>query len=115
MASRTQNITVDVGADYVANVVAYANGSTTTVLNLTNCTANAAIKKGYYHSSTSATFNVWIQDASAGIINIHLNAANTNTMTPGNYVYDVIVLNSSTSHRTRVIEGIATVTAGVAK
>ena len=115
MARRDKNITVDIGSDYIANVVAYANGSTVSPINLTNYTANSHIKKSYYHANTAATFNVWIQDATAGIVNLHLNSANTNTLSPGNYVYDVMVYQPSTGYNTRIIEGVLTATPGVSK
>ena len=115
MASRVKNITVDIGSDYIANVVAYANGSTVSPINLTNYTANCQVKKSYYHSNTVATFNVWIQDATAGIINLHLNSANTNALSPGNYVYDVMIQEPIYEHNTRVIEGVLTATPGVSK
>ena len=115
MASRSQNITVDIGADYNANVYAYANGSTATPLNLTTYTAaNGVVTKSYYYNAgRSATFNVWIMDASAGIVNLHLDKANTSTLSPGKYVYDVIVKNQTTGYKTRIVEGIITATAGV--
>ena len=117
MASRYQNITVDIGADYNANVVAYANGSSTTPLNLTAYTsgANAHVKTSYYHGNSAAIFNVWVQDATAGIVNLHLNSANTLTLSPGKYVYDVMVQNSVTNYKLRIVEGILTATAGVSK
>ena len=115
MASRFQNITVDIGADYNANVFAYANGSSTTPINLsTYSAANGHVKSSYYHGSSAAIFNVWIQDASAGVINLHLNNANTLSLTPGKYVYDVIVKNN-TGYKLRVVEGILTATAGVSR
>jgi hypothetical protein len=121
MASREQNITIDIGADFSANVVAYANGSVATSLDLStlNYTANAQIRKSYLHyANVAAIFNVWIQDASSGIINIHLNSANTVLMKSGKYVYDVMVNQASgpgSPRKTRVVEGIATVTSGVAR
>jgi len=120
MASRYQNITVDIGADYNANVVAYANGSSTTALDLTAYTgsgayANSHIKKSYYHGNSAAIFNVWVQDISSGIVNLHLDSANTLNLTPGKYVYDVMVKNKFTDYKLRVVEGILTATAGVTK
>ena len=118
MASRFKNLTVDIGADFSTNVVAYANGSSTTPLNLTNWAyANSHVKKTYYHANTAAQFNVWIQDATSGIVNLHMNRANTLTLSPGNYVYDLIIRNHGASGlpRTRIVEGIITATPGVSK
>ena len=116
MASRNQNITVDIGADYNANVFAYANGSSATPLNLSTYTsANGYVKKSYYHSNTAARFNVWIANTSLGIVNLHLNKANTLTLSPGNYVYDIMIQNATTGYKTRIVEGILTATAGVTR
>lgn len=116
MASRTKNIVVDIGSDYNANVFAYANGSATSALDLTgySSTANGQIKKSYYSANVSATFNVWIQHANTGTVNLVLNRANTVTLTPGNYVYDVI-LESSGGSKIRIVEGILTATPGVSR
>ena len=116
MASRYENITIDIGADYNANVVAYANGSTTTALNLTTYdSANGHVKKSYYHGESAAIFNVWIMEASSGTVNLHLNKANTLSLTPGKYVYDVIIKNQITGYKTRIVEGVLTATAGVSR
>ena len=113
MANRYQNITIDQGSTFSANVVAYVNTSSSSVLSLIGYTANAQIKKSYYHANVAATFNVWIQDATAGIVNLVLDTANTVVMTDGKYVYDVMISKWGT--KTRIVEGIATVTPGVAQ
>jgi len=115
MAIRYQNITIDQGATFSANVVAYVNTSSSVVITLTGYSANAQIKKSYYHANTVATFNVWIQDATAGIVNLVLDTANTIALTDGKYVYDVMVTNFGGTVKTRIVEGIATVTPGVAR
>ena len=115
MASRNKNIVVDIGTDYSANVFAYANGSATSPLNLTSYTAaNGQVKKSYYTGSTSATFNVSVQDATSGVLNLSMDRANTLNLTPGNYVYDVII-QSPSGLKTRVVEGILTATPGVSR
>jgi len=115
MASRTQNFVVDIGTDFSANVYAYANGSTTTALNLSGYTsANGQIKRSYYTDTVAATINVAIQESTNGIVNLYLNRANTITLTPGNYVYDVII-NSNTDEKIRLVEGIITATPGISR
>ena len=116
MASRVRNLTVDIGADYSTNVVAYSNGSSTTPLNLTNYNmANSYVKQTYYHSNTAAIFNVWVHTGTAGTVNLVLNRANTTTLSPGNYVYDVMVHDSVTGNKIRIVEGILTATPGVSE
>ena len=119
MASRSKNISIDIGSYYSTNVYAYANGSATIPLDLAGLIsgggyANGHVKKSYYHSNTAATFNVWIQDETAGVVNLVLNHANTLGLSPGNYVYDVMIMDGGGT-RTRIVEGIITATPGVSK
>jgi len=117
MASRHHNITVDIGADYNANVFAYANGSATTPLNLSaypESSSNGIVSKGYfYNPGKAATFNIYFIDATAGIVNLVLDRANTSSLSPGKYVYDVVVYNPNKDEKTRILEGILTARAGV--
>ena len=116
MASRVRNLTVDIGADYSTNVVAYSNGSSVSVLNLTNHDqANSHVKQTYYHSNTAAAFTVTIPDATAGIVNLSMGRTVTTTLSPGNYVYDVMVRNQGTNKKIRVVEGILTALPGVSE
>ena len=98
MANRYKDIIIDQGTTFSANVVAYVNASSSSVLSLSGYTANAQIKKSYYHANVAATFNVWIQDATAGIVNLVLDSANTVAMTDGKYVYDVMVTASGSKN-----------------
>jgi len=115
MASRTQNFVVDIGSDFSANVYAYANGSATTPLDLSDYTsANGQVKRSYYTDTISATINVAIRDATSGIVNLYLNRANTIQLTPRNYVYDVMITNAG-GERKRILEGMITATPGVSR
>jgi len=115
MASRTQNFVVDIGSDFSANVYAYANGSITTALDMTDFhSANSHIKRSYYTDTISATINVAIMETTNGIVNLFLNKANTLSLSPGNYVYDVMITNSA-GERKRILEGMITATPGVSR
>jgi len=131
MASRYQNITIDQGADFVMNVVAYRSQSETSAsLVLTtgggaqpNFYSNAHLRKSHYHANATLEFSTSIisdGDGSADpVIEFSLHRNNTAILTPGRYVYDV-ELTSPTTHgenpdadddkRWRILEGIATVT-----
>lgn len=114
MASRTQNFVVDIGTDFSANVYAYANGSTTSALDLTGYTsANSLVKRSFYTDTIAATINVAVVETTNGIVNLTLNRANTITMTPGNYVYDLTIKNGNTAKKIRLVEGIITATPGI--
>jgi len=49
-----------------------------------------------------------------GIVNLFLNKANTLSLSPGNYVYDVMITNSA-GERKRILEGMITATPGVSR
>lgn len=104
-------ITVEQGADYTTTI--NVNDATGAAQNLTSYTAAAQLRKSYY--STSATnFTVSISSPTNGEITMALSSANTANLTPGRYVYD-LVMTSPTNVKTRIVEGIATVLPSVTR
>ena len=71
------------------------------------------MRKSHY-STTSSDFSVSITDAFNGEITMTMTSANTSNLTPGRYVYD-LVMTSPTNIKTRVVEGIATVLPSVTR
>lgn len=109
MSAITINVVIEQGSDFAATfTIKNADGS---FLNLTGFTAESKMKKSYY-TSNSVALNVTFTDRSRGMITLSLPAATTTTLTPKRYVYDII-LTSPIGVKTRVVEGIATVTPGV--
>ena len=104
-------LTVEQGASYSTTVT--VNGSNGSPTNLTNYTVAAQLRKSYY-SSTATDFTVSISDAAGGEITMALSSANTANLTPGRYVYDLLI-TSPTSVKTRVVEGIATILPSVTR
>lgn len=105
------NIFIDQGADFSITVnVADVDGTT---LNLTGYTAAAQMRKTYESSSVSATFACSIA-AAAGQVTMSLTDSITTALSPGRYVYDLVV-TSSGGLSTRVVEGQAIVTPGVTR
>lgn len=104
-------LTLEQGASYSTTVT--VNGSNGSPTNLTNYTAAAQLRKSYY-SSTATDFTVSISNAAAGEISMTLTAANTANLTPGRYVYDLLI-TSPTFVKTRVVEGIATILPSVTR
>ena len=86
---------------------------TNTIINLSGYTVAAQMRKSYY-STTANSFTTTITDASAGQITMTMTSANTSGLTPGRYVYDLL-LTSGTGVKTRVIEGIVTVMPSVTR
>lgn len=105
-----KNLYVDQGSDFNAQITIYDDNNAP--WNLTGYTGAAKIRKSYY-SSTSVDFTVSFAVArNTGTVILDLSAAQTTSLEQGRYLYDVVLTNSS-GKKTRVIEGIVTINAGV--
>ena len=101
------------------NIEQYATFSTTVnvedsngdAVNLSGYSASSQIRKSYYSSSAN-NFTATVTGIANGEITLSMTAANTANMTPGRYLYD-LVITSPTEVKTRVIEGIVNVLPGV--
>ena len=84
--------------------------------NLSNYAASSQIKKSYYSSNNTAVFDTIINDQSGQIV-LSLTSQETSNITPGRYLYDVLIYDvSDTANNTiRILEGIINVTPGVTK
>ena len=82
-------------------------------VDLLDYTASSQMRKSYY-SSTSYALTAEITDVAQGEITLSMTAANTSSLTPGRYVYDLIIEDTSNTI-TRVVEGIATVLPSVTR
>lgn len=82
-------------------------------INLHSYTSNSMMRKSYY-SSSSHVINTNITGTANGEITLSVTAANTSVLTPGRYVYDVVI-TSPASVVTRVVEGIVTVMPSVTR
>lgn len=103
------NITIEKGADFSSTFT--ITNSDGTVYNLLNTSAVAKLKK-FPDSTTSYTFNTSITVATGKITLTMLNAT-TSTIPEGRYYYDILLTNTSTNLKTRVIEGMAFVSASI--
>jgi len=101
------------------NIEQYANFSTTVnvedaagvAVNLSGYSVASQIRKSYY-SSTANNFTATITGNANGEITLSMTAANTALLTPGRYLYDLVITSPSTI-KTRVVEGIVNVLGGV--
>ena len=110
MAAFTE-ITIEQGATFSTTVNvedAYYNP-----INLTGYSASSQMRKSYY-SSSAANITASVTGTSNGEITLSMTAANTSILTPGRYVYDLII-NNGANTVTRVVEGIATVLPSVTR
>lgn len=98
------NLIIDQGTDYSTTIT--LTDEQDSVIDLAGYTANAQMKKTYT-SSNSVTFTT-VVSAAQGLVTLSLTDTQTANITPGRYVYDVILTINSTT--TRIVEGIVTVT-----
>lgn len=80
-------------------------------INLYGYSAASQIRKSYY-SSTANNFTATVTGIANGEITLSMTAANTANLTPGRYLYD-LVITSPSEVKTRVVEGIVNVLPGV--
>jgi hypothetical protein len=105
-------ITIEQGANLTSTVtVSDTQGDS---VNLSTYSASAQLRKSYYSSSAN-TLTATITGNSNGQITLSMTAANTSLLTPGRYVYDLVITNSTDNSKTRVVEGTAVVLPSVTR
>jgi hypothetical protein len=82
-------------------------------INLASYTAASQMRKSYYSTSASNITST-ITGTANGEITLSMTAANTANLTAGRYLYD-LVITAPDSTKTRVVEGIVIVLAGVTR
>lgn len=107
MASKA-NLVIDQGSTYSVSIsISNSDGDP---LNITGYSSRAQLRK-HYTSSNAVTFQTSL---STGEVGLSLTSAQTALLTPGRYVYDVELIDSS-NNVTRIVEGIVTVTPEVTR
>lgn len=104
------NIVVDQGSSFSTSI--NLTDTSDNIINLENFTGAAQLRK-HYTSSQSTPFNVTVIP-STGEVRLDLSANTTTLLTPGRYVYDVELTDSS-GVVSRIVEGIVTVTPNVTR
>lgn len=102
------NITLDQGTTFNTSFVIVDEGDAP--VDFTGYTANSQMRKSY---SSSASFPFTVSLSNTGVVVLSMSANVTNTVTAGRYVYDVEVENGGV--RSRIVEGIVTVTPQVTR
>ena len=105
-------ITIEQGANLTSTIT--VNDTQGDAVNLTTYSASAQLRKSYYSSSAN-TLTAIITGNANGQITLSMTAANTSNLTPGRYVYDLIIRNSTDNSVTRVVEGTAVVLPSVTR
>ena len=104
------NIVIDQGTDF-ATTVSLTN-SEGAQLNLTGMSAVSQIRKTF-SSSNSVAFTTALENNN-GTLTLSLNNATTSSLSAGRYVYDV-ELTDAAAVKSRILEGMVTVTPEVTK
>jgi hypothetical protein len=101
----TTNIIIAQGATFQRDItLTDQNGQP---LDVSGFQANAAIKRDHY---TNTVMTVFETNLSPGNLSLRLEDFTTTIMVPGEYVYDVVLTDGTTTYR--IAEGLATVDAG---
>ena len=115
--AKTLNLIIDQGTDWSTNVVAYtANG--TSVLDLyPYLRGQSQMRKSVSSLSATATLDVNIHKANgSGIIELSMDSATTGSIQHGRYLYDVELLDKSTTPKiTRICQGVITISPEITK
>ena len=105
------NLYIDQGTDF--SITVDVTDSAGDILDLSNYTASAQIRKTYSSSTVSETFSTTVSEL-AGQVTLSLTDTQTSGLEGGRYVYDLNI-TSNGGVTTRVIEGQAIVTPGVTR
>lgn len=103
------NIVIDQGTTF--NTTYTIHDAVDEPINFTGYTANSQIRK-FYTSSNSYPFTVAM--TSDGQVSLSMTANQTGNIAAGRYVYDVEV-ESGSGVRSRIVEGIVTITPQVTR
>ncbi len=107
--AQQKNISIDQGETYSIDI--NITDQYDDLIDLTGYTANSQIRK-HYLSESYVSFTTSV--ANNGVVTLSLTANQTANITAGRYYYDLLI-SADDGHKTRVIEGICTVKAGVTR
>lgn len=101
---------IDQGSDFSTQITLENDNSTP--MNLTGYYIYSQFRKSY-NSVIGYTFEASVVDALNGIIQLKLSGVVSSGIRPGRYLYDIEVTNGTS--KTRVVEGIVTITPEITK
>ena len=103
---------VDQGTDFYTNMDLTNDDGTP--MGVAGYTFTGQIRKSYYSKNPTANLVITVVNSTTGNLSITMNSAVTSNISPGRYVYDIKM--SDTSNVTvRIMEGIVTVTPQVSR
>lgn len=110
MSVRTVNLVICQGTDFETSFMLEEYNDLP--IDLTGYTVVSHIKK-HPSSSTKCPMTATIPNPDYGEIKVSLGSTASLSLKEGRYLYDVLVTETATGLKTRVVEGTVTVTAGV--
>ena len=88
MSVYVNNLTINIGTDFVQTYDLYQSGGK--VIDLTGYSAASSLRK-HRDSGTAVSFTVGFPDRTNGKIKISIPSWTTNRLKPGRYVYDILM------------------------
>lgn len=104
---------MDQGANF-KNIINITDDVTNANVNISGYSVSSQMRRSYYSANASANIVCTISDAANGEITMSLAPANTSNIKAGRYLFDVETTDS-TGFKTRIIEGIITVTPEISR
>jgi hypothetical protein len=106
------DLALDQGSDFQSTLDLVGNDGSP--INVAGYRFASQIRKSYYSVNATANIIVTVVNSANGNTVLSLDAANTANITPGRYLYDIIMQDTS-NVTSRIVEGIITVNPGVTK
>jgi hypothetical protein len=103
-----KDIFINQGTDYIDELLMV--GTDGSVVDVNNYIFTSQIRTSYVTANATANINVSATDVMNGVVTVWLDAANTSNIPAGRYVYDIVMYDTA-NVTTRIVQGIAIVTA----
>jgi L-ribulose-5-phosphate 3-epimerase UlaE len=104
---------VDQGATF-SHTLTLTNDQTNTTINVAGYNVTSQMRHDYTSANATANLSCSISDAANGEVTISLTAGETANIDAGRYVFDVYT-EDLLNVKSRILEGIITVTPGVTR
>lgn len=105
------NLSINVGATF-SQTFTLADATSDSVLDLTGYGHSAALRK-HFTATASTPFLTSVNDPTTGVITVSMGSSLTSTLTPGRYLYDLVL--DLGGNKTRAVEGTVLVRGGVTR
>lgn len=107
-------LNIDQGTSF-SSVITVNDDDTGDPINLATYNAKSQIRSSYYTQNPTAEFICTMSDSANGNVQISLPASVTSNITPGRYVYDLVINTANNDIVIRVVEGTVTINPGVTR